>query len=247
MPDETLRAYAPLAWFYDRYWGAEYHGRVLPVLERLLLARLPEGARILDVCCGTGHLDRELARRGYAVTGIDGSEEMLGYARRRVPEGAFFAADARHFRLPPVFNAAVSTFESLNHILSSDDLLSVFRNVSRALAAGGVFVFDLLTGEAYETLWQKSSAVVEDDNAFIIRGGYNRETRVGRTDITMFRRRETWERSDVTIFQKCHEPEEVAALLAQTSFQGISAYHAQRDLHISGDLSVGRLFYVAGK
>ncbi len=247
MQDESSRAYAPLAWFYDRYWGAEYPGRVLPVLDRLLLSRLPAGARILDVCCGTGHLDRELIRRGYAVTGIDGSKEMLAYARRRVPEGEFAAADARNFELPPVFHAAISTFESLNHILSAGDLLSVFKNVYRCLLEGGTFLFDLLTGEAYETLWQKSSAVVEEDNAFIIRGGYDPQESLGRTEITMFRRRETWERSDVTIFQKCHDRDEVGALLTAASFRENSACHAQRDLNISGDLAIGRLFFVAKK
>ena len=58
------------------------------------ISRLPPG-RILDVGCGTGLLTRHL--RG-GVTGLDGSEEMLKIARKRVPEATFIRGDA--FNLP---------------------------------------------------------------------------------------------------------------------------------------------------
>jgi hypothetical protein len=54
-PEERFRDYAPLAWFYDRYWGERYHALVLPILDRLLLRRLPPATSpLLDLCCGTG-------------------------------------------------------------------------------------------------------------------------------------------------------------------------------------------------
>jgi SAM-dependent methyltransferase len=42
---------------------------------------VPPGARLLDVPCGNGRHSIELARRGYKVTGIDLSDEMLAAAR----------------------------------------------------------------------------------------------------------------------------------------------------------------------
>ena len=42
------------------------------------------GARLLDVPCGNGRHSIELARRGYRVTGIDLSEEMLAAARAKL-------------------------------------------------------------------------------------------------------------------------------------------------------------------
>ncbi len=32
--EERFRDYAPLAWFYDRYWGERYRALVLPILDR---------------------------------------------------------------------------------------------------------------------------------------------------------------------------------------------------------------------
>src|SRR5690349_10922575 len=43
-------------------------------------ARPHTGDKALDVCCGTGDIALELARKGAQVTGLDFSEEMLKIA-----------------------------------------------------------------------------------------------------------------------------------------------------------------------
>jgi trans-aconitate methyltransferase len=61
----------------------------------LLLERLPAGARVLDVGCGTGlPTARQLVTAGCVVTGIDISPVMLDLARRNVPEATFVRRDA---------------------------------------------------------------------------------------------------------------------------------------------------------
>ena len=47
--------------------------------------RLPPGARVLDLACGTGDLSVELARAGYLPTGFDFSFGMLANARTAAP------------------------------------------------------------------------------------------------------------------------------------------------------------------
>lgn len=81
--------YDAFAWLYNRHWGPDSARRFLPVLERWLLPYLPPRARILDLCCGTGQLAQALAQRGYLVTGIDGSEEMIRFARANAPDVEF--------------------------------------------------------------------------------------------------------------------------------------------------------------
>ena len=44
--------------------------------------KLPSGSSILDMGCGTGRHSVELAKRGYAVTGVDLSAGMLAEARK---------------------------------------------------------------------------------------------------------------------------------------------------------------------
>jgi demethylphylloquinol methyltransferase len=75
---------------YDRMNGLMSWGRHL-AWKKIAVdwANPPEGGSVLDVCCGTGDLARLLARRTGSkgkVVGLDFSEQMLAYARRKTYE-----------------------------------------------------------------------------------------------------------------------------------------------------------------
>ena len=57
---ELAAGYDPLAWFYNRYWGNQYHDRIVPLVERTVLSRIPPGGHVLDLCCGTGFVTGQL-------------------------------------------------------------------------------------------------------------------------------------------------------------------------------------------
>jgi SAM-dependent methyltransferase len=240
-----MAAYDDFAWFYHRYWNEEFHGLAFPILERIWLDRVPEDGRILDVCCGTGYLAGLLSSRGYGVTGIDLSPAMIGCARESVPEAEFLIADAASFHVPDGFDAAVSSFDSLNHILSSQDLEAAFHNTAAALKPGAPFAFDMLLETAYKTHWGESFALVRDDHVLTITGsGYDFRSRLARCTLTMFRLVEgAWRRSDVVIVERCYTPHEIDAMLARAGFGETACYDAG-DLGMAGDLGEGRTFYV---
>lgn len=82
---------------------------------QLLLDRLPAGASVLDVGCGTGlPTARQLVDAGCTVTGIDISPTMLDLARRNVPEAGFVQRDAADVDAGlGRFNAVVAFFSLL--------------------------------------------------------------------------------------------------------------------------------------
>ena len=57
------------------------------IIEELetFLKTLPQGAKILDVGCGTGHLTNQIKQKGYDVYGIEPSSEMLKIAKKNFP------------------------------------------------------------------------------------------------------------------------------------------------------------------
>jgi SAM-dependent methyltransferase len=240
--------YDAFAWFYYRYWNEEFHSLAFPILERIWLAHVPARAHILDVCCGTGYLARLLIERGYSVTGIDASPEMIRYARDHVPGARFHVADASSFTLPRTYQAAVSTFDSLNHILNLDDLGRAFHNTASALKRGGLFAFDMLLEEAYQTHWGEHYALVRDDHVLTITGGgYDFRTHTAQCRLTMFRLiDDAWQRFDTEVRERCYTSAEIDGALAAAGFGEITSYDA-RDLGMGGDLGVGRTFWVAKK
>jgi SAM-dependent methyltransferase len=243
----SSRDYDPLAWFYDRYWGPRFHDAARPALESLLYSRLRIGDAIAELCCGSGHLTQELLARGYRITGIDNSIEMLLAARRRAPAARLVCGDIGRSPLTGGhFSGAVSTFDSINHLLSPEAVKTTFQFVHGSLRTGGVFVFDVNTEVAYQCEWGKCSAIVETDAALFVRGGYDARARFGRTIITMFRLLDEWRRSDVEIVQRCYDERELAGWLFEAGFRDVSVRTAAA-AGMSGDLARGRAFLTAQK
>jgi demethylmenaquinone methyltransferase / 2-methoxy-6-polyprenyl-1,4-benzoquinol methylase len=87
MPTVDARElFAPLGPTYDRAGAALSLGQD-PLWRRFLVSRLPaDGGHVLDVATGTGLVAAELVRRGFTVTGVDQSTEMLALARERFGE-----------------------------------------------------------------------------------------------------------------------------------------------------------------
>ena len=243
-----MAAYDDFAWFYNRYWADEFHNLAVPVLERIWLPHLPTGARLLDVCCGTGYLAGILARRGFHVTGVDSSAAMIEYARENAPAATFHVADVSDIRLTAEFDGAVSTFDSLNHIVGCARLDAVLGHTAAALRPGAAFAFDVLFEEAYLNHWGENFAIVRDDHVLTITGSrYDPRRRRARCTITMFRRIEgVWSRADVTVEEQCYSREQLDLALDRAGFGEVSCYDA-RDLGMAGELGEGRTFYVAVK
>lgn len=101
--------------------------------------------RILDVGCGTGRHSRELARRGYAVVGVDLSESMLAQARERAAaEGVvvtFRREDARALPFKEEFDIAIMLCEGGFSLVETDEMdRQIVKGIARALRPGGLLV-----------------------------------------------------------------------------------------------------------
>lgn len=78
---------------------AEQYDRARPDYPREIfddlaeLAELGPGSRVLEIGPGTGKATAELARRGYAVTGVELSPELAEIAARNVPDAEIVVGD----------------------------------------------------------------------------------------------------------------------------------------------------------
>jgi SAM-dependent methyltransferase len=118
---------------------------------------LSPGNEVLDVGCGTGRHAIELAKRGYVVTGLDLSSEMLsraGAAGRAANVAVeWVRKDATAFEFPNRFDAAICLCEGAFGLLGHDDdpidqPLSILCNISRSLKPEGQALFTVLNGAA---------------------------------------------------------------------------------------------------
>jgi ubiquinone/menaquinone biosynthesis C-methylase UbiE len=143
------------AWAFDRI--GERYDEAFPHKEGQLAAgewlveRLPPGARVLDVGCGTGTpTARRLASAGHAVTGIDISEEMLRLARRDVPDAEFRLLDIMDLDRSLGDFAAVVAFFSLM-LLPRHEIPVALGNIRRVLEPQGHFLLSMVEADLDDT------------------------------------------------------------------------------------------------
>lgn len=101
-----------------------------------LVARLDDGARVLELGCGSGSPEtRRLAQR-FAVTGVDISPRQVERARAAIPEASFMVADLTELELPPASYDAVVSFYVFNHV-PRDLLAPLLGRIRDWLVPGG--------------------------------------------------------------------------------------------------------------
>lgn len=127
--------FAPLGPTYDRVGAALSFGQD-PRWRRFLVSRLPAGeAHVLDVATGTGLVAAALHARGFRVTGLDQSPEMLARARERFA-GQVDLVEAPADELP--FADASFDHLTFTYLLRYvDDPPVTLRELARVVRPGG--------------------------------------------------------------------------------------------------------------
>jgi SAM-dependent methyltransferase len=242
--DDLHSPYDAIADFYQRAWADWYLPSIRPFLQRFLFSVVPGNGAVLDACCGCGHVTRELVAEGFDVLGIDTSRELLARAANQVPGAKFLAADIRNFSVSRLFDGALSTFDSLNHLLTFADLHAAFRSIHAALKPGAPFVFDMNLEEAYSLdlgTWVRYTD--EHANGFV-RGHYDAVRRRARTELIWFARTvdpELWRRSETTVEEQCYSREEIEAAVRSAAFQTLEYYSAS-EAGVTDELGYGRIY-----
>jgi 2-polyprenyl-6-hydroxyphenyl methylase / 3-demethylubiquinone-9 3-methyltransferase len=127
----------------------------VPYFQRILAKSPydPKGKRALDVGCGGGLLAEDFAAMGFAVTGIDPSEQSLAVAQAHATEGGLQID--YHLGYGDALPFDNETFEVvyccdvLEHILSWD---AVIGEIARVLKPNGFFFYDTINRTMFSKL-----------------------------------------------------------------------------------------------
>jgi len=111
---------------------------------------------ILDLGCGTGNYTMPLAHRGYKVTGVDRSSQMVRHAKIKLQsqtsppkvQPQFLEGDVRSLKLDRQFDIVLMMFAVLGYQVTNEDVLATLCTVRRHLRPGGLFVCDVWYGPA---------------------------------------------------------------------------------------------------
>jgi SAM-dependent methyltransferase len=141
-------------------------------VDRVLTLAKPRGRRALDLCCGPGRCSIALARRGYAVTGVDRTRFLLARARARARRARvgieWVERDMRDFVRPEAFDLVLSLYTSFGYFEDKEDDQKVLQNVVASLKPGGVFLVDVVGKEVLARVHQPTMSQSLPDGTTLV-------------------------------------------------------------------------------
>lgn len=150
--------------FYRRYFP---HEKIADDLDKILRRH-----RCKKIVFIGGLLDvaRLLEKRGYEITFVDYTPQMLARAKTVLRKARFVLSDMRALSLPAKADAVIAIGRSFTYMYSDADALKTLRAFGRALGSGGILVID-----NYETGKIDEGAYF---NGTVRRGGIARRSRM---------------------------------------------------------------------
>ena len=142
---------------------------------------VPEGARVLDLCCGWGRLSVPLAQRGYRVTGLDLSKYHIQLAKQAAKRAGveieLVNADMREIPGRARYDAVMNCFTSFGYLESTAEDQRVLTGVRRVLKPGGSFFIDTMNHDNLMRVFRDSEFHETPDGAFMMeRRNYDIQT-----------------------------------------------------------------------
>lgn len=145
---QTVISYRALAPLYDILLGNRFFLQLQSTFEWLIRRYGIHFVSVADVACGTGIFVGYLREQGVPVVyGVDRSPEMLRIAiAKNQDNGArFLLQDFATLQLPQPVDLITCHFDSLNYLLTTDDLLRALRCFHANLNPAGHLIFDMIT------------------------------------------------------------------------------------------------------
>ncbi len=227
--------YTSFAEVYDQLMdNVDYEGWA-DLYRMMLTSGGVAAGKVCECACGTAGLTIPLNRRGYQMTGVDLSQEMLWIgaqkARKQGMGIPFVQQDMRKLRLHRQMDAVIATCDGVNYLLEDSDVLAFFTSAWRALRPGGVLAFDVSTPWKLEKL-RGDQIICEDreDVTYMWQNRFDRNKGLLDMHLCIFLRQKdgSYRRIDEEQRQRAHTAENLRALLHGAGFTNVRLFAGGR-------------------
>ncbi len=182
---------------------------------------------VLDICCGTGTLTGLMAE-SYEMIGVDFSWEMLDVARKKDSENKilYLNQSMTDFELYGTVDACYSSLDSVNYLLTEEELLTHFRLVKNYLNPNGIYIFDISTIYKFRHILGNHTYTDETETDFFVWQNYY-ENRILTMDLDIFHRVDSqhYQRISETHYERGYTISEITRAAQKCGFLVEAVYH----------------------
>lgn len=184
-----LKQYSRFAEVYDQIGADRFSIEMVNQTLKLFKKHKISPKTGLDICCGTGTAALIFSENGIEMSALDGSSQMLMAARKKSKGHniKFYKQNLPTFSISKTSNASkkikfdmISCFyDSINYMLTENNLRKTFVSVHKHLNEKGYFLFDMNTELAFKTLWAENNfSNVKDNIAWVWKNEYNPKNKI---------------------------------------------------------------------
>ncbi|MFY4774854.1 class I SAM-dependent DNA methyltransferase [Metabacillus sp. RGM 3146] len=245
--------YRGFASVYDQLMSEAPYGQWRDYLQSCMDRYGNGGKRVLDTGCGTGEIAVLLKEAGFDVTGADLSEEMLSVAHQKAVEKGFsipfYQMDMRDMSgFSPLFDGIFICCDSLNYLLTEDDVQAAFRQAFGNLEKNGLLIFDVHSPYKMSNIFAGATFADAGEEASYIWNCFEGEYPLSvEHELTFFIEEEDgrYERFDELHKQRTFTVQQYKEMLA---IEGFSVIAVHADFLKESPLDrAERIFFIAGK
>ena len=113
---------------------------------------------------------KEIAKRGYSLTIVDYTDQMVAEGKKRLPDFVVNKADLRSLPFTQQFDCVLVIGRVFTHMLTEEDAVRALRSVLRSLRPGGLLFFDNYEASKIQrTDYFNGEVIVQDSVQRIVR------------------------------------------------------------------------------
>ena len=245
-----MKEYFDFAYVYDKLTENVNYTHLADYIEEIFKKYLKEKPQlVLDLACGTGSITNILSDRGYDMTGVDSSCDMLNVAMEKRGERniLYLNQDASDFELYGTVDAIVCLLDSINYITDEESLDGLFWGADNYLNPGGLFIFDVNTLHKFENVLGNNTLTYDDEEIFYSwENEYLSDEEIHNMYLTFFvKDGECYRRFDEHHIQKYYSSEKLDGYIQKYGFVKLGVFHERtfENPHKTSE----RIFYVLRK
>lgn len=227
-----MASYNDFAYIYDYLMRRDVdYERLADYIESIFTRYGAAPELICDLACGTGSVTVPMARRGYDMTGVDISEDMLNVARDK-SEGLnilYLKQNMTDIDLYGTMGAFLCMIDGINYVIAPKALTRMFERIKSCfLDKDGLFIFDISSRYKLMNTVGSNTFVYSDKNVFYAwQNRYLKEKNISDMLLNFFVKSGSgYRRFEERHIQRAYSEEELRYMLKRAGFALVDTYEA---------------------
>lgn len=226
-----MNSYSDFAYIYDSLMHRDVdYEKWADYIENLFDMYDINPNLVCDLACGTGNITIPLAKRGYDMTGVDISENMLNVARDKAAglDILFLNQSMTRLDLYGTMGAFLCMIDGVNYVLAPKLLEYTFKRMKSCfMDPDALFIFDISTRYKLKNTIGGNTFVHSDKNIFYTwQNRYIESKNLSDMMLTFFvKQKNGYRRFEERHVQRAYTENELRYMLKKAGFSTIDTYH----------------------